>query len=110
MSVPSPWTTIILVAAAYRIWRLLSEDAILDWPRRKIVRLPYRWSEGDPIPPNYRAVLAEFISCPWCLGWWTCLAIWLAWQAYPHGVTVIAVPFAISAAVGIVRVKLDPPE
>jgi len=110
MSVPSPWTALLLIAAAYRIWRLLSEDVILDWPRRKVVRLPYRWEEGEVIPPNYRAGLAEFISCPWCLGFHVCWILWLCWVLWPTETTFLSTPLAFSAAVGIVRVKLDPLE
>jgi hypothetical protein len=108
MSVPSLWITVLLAAASYRIWRLLAEDVILDRPRRWIVRLPLKWKEGMLIPDGYRYRLAEFINCPWCLGFWVSIAVWIAWQADEHLTTVIAVPLAISAAVGIIRTKLDP--
>jgi hypothetical protein len=101
---------IILVAASFRAWRLLSEDIILERPRRWLVRLPRDWEEGQELPEAYRDELAEFISCPWCLGAWVSIVAWIAWQIEPHWTTVLAVPLAISAAVGITRGKLDPPE
>ena len=110
MTVPSPWTAVILALAAYRIWRLLAEDVILDIPRRWVVRLPQDWVEGAAIPYTYRARLAEFINCCWCFGAWISIAVWIAWQINPHWVTIFMVPFAVSSAVGITRSKLDPPE
>lgn len=110
MIVPSPWIALLLSAASYRIWRLLAEDTILDRPRRWIVKLPRRWREGMPIPSEYRSDLAQFINCPWCFGWWIALSVWALWEANHHWTEIVAVPFAISAAVGIIRSQLDPPE
>lgn len=108
MNVPSWWSFLLLALAAYRTWRLLSEDDILDRPRRYVTRLG-DWTKG-PTPQGYRYDLAAFINCPACLGAWCSLGWWLAWLAFPHGVLVVAVPFAISQAVIIVRSVLDTPE
>jgi hypothetical protein len=110
VTVPSPWIALILVAASYRIWRLLADDIILDRPRNWVVRLPRGWEEGDPIPASYRIELANFITCPWCFGFWITLAVWVIWQIEPHWTTILLVPFALSAAVGITRINLDPAE
>jgi hypothetical protein len=110
MNVPSPWVALLLAAASYRIWRLLAEDTILSGPRRRIVRLPQNWNEGMMLPEGYRYRLAEFINCAWCSGFWISIAVWLLWQADEHWATVIAVPLAISAAVGVTRNLLDPVE
>jgi len=110
MSIPTPWAALLLVAASYRLWRLLAEDTILDRPRRWLVRLPRDWEEGMQLPIAYRMRLAEFINCPWCSGFWISIAVWLLWQAEEHWVTVLAVPLAVSAGVGITRGLLDPPE
>lgn len=45
---------------------------------------------------------SKLLHCPWCLGWWLSVAVWLAWQAEPHATLVFAVPFAVSAVVGLV--------
>lgn len=103
MSSPGIIAFIIMALATFRIWRLLSEDTILDYPRRWLVRLPYDWREGKRIPPEYRARLGEFIGCPWCLGWWISLVIWLAWLKWPNTVEALCVPLAFSAVVGIVH-------
>lgn len=110
MSVPGPWSALILIACAYRVWRLLAEDSILDEPRQRLVGLPPGWKEGDLIPAHYRNGLAAFINCPWCLGFWISVVLWGAWEISPFWTEVFAFPFAISAGVGIVRGKLDPPE
>lgn len=110
MIFPSPWVALVLAAASFRIWRLIAVDTILERPRRHIARLPQNWVEGQPIPKNYRGGLAEFLLCPWCCGFWISLAIWGAWEIEPHWIEILMMPFAISAAVGLIRTNLDPPE
>lgn len=110
MNVPSPWVALILTAAAFRIWRVIAVDVILERPRRFIARLPYNWEEGQPIPDNYRNGFAEFLLCPWCLGFHVCLVLWLCWLIFPTETLFVSTPFALSAAVGIIRGKLDPPD
>lgn len=68
-------------------------DRPRDWALDKLDRF------GDT--PN------EFITCPWCLGFWTALAWWAAWLAWPHAAVLVAVPFALSAAVGYLGVVID---
>jgi hypothetical protein len=106
MNVPDWWTLILLGLAAYRMFRLIAMDTLLDTPRGWLVRLPPGWREGMALPRGYRSRLAEFLVCPWCLGFWVALAWWGAWQLWPHGVLVVAAPFAISAVVGLVA-QLD---
>jgi hypothetical protein len=110
MDIPSPWIAIILAAASYRLWRLIAEDTILNRPRRWLVNLDDDWTEGDAVPDGYRYRLAEFLTCAWCLGFWIAIAVWGLWQIEQHWTAVLATPFAVSAAVGIARARLDPPE
>ena len=93
-AVPSWWPFLLLALAAFRTWRLLAEDTILEPLRRRLVRAD--------------STREEFTTCPWCAGFWISLAWWLAWQAWPHATLVVAVPFAISAVVALVAVNLDP--
>lgn len=116
--IPEPYQFVLLVLIAYRAWRLLAEDDILERPRRWLVRLPYTWKEGQSIPSVYREKWAGFITCAWCLGAWVTLAVYVAWVATlgdgPHSpqdfVVGAGIWFAISALVGLIRSKLDPPE
>ena len=116
--IPQPYIFILLALIAYRVWRLLAEDEILEWPRNWIVRLPQTWEPGDTLPKAYREKLALFITCPWCAGAWVSLVIYGLWLFTlgdgPHSTEDVLVGlgmwFAISASVGLIRSKLDPPE
>lgn len=116
--IPRPYEFVLLALIAYRTWRLIAEDDILERPRYWLVRLPRGWEEGDAIPKEYREKLALFITCPWCAGAWVSGVIYLAYLAtlgeWPDSseevATGIGVWFAISASVGLIRSTLDPPE
>lgn len=116
--IPPVFQFVLMFLVAYRVWRLLSEDDILERPRKWVVRLPLNWEEGDPIPKEYRAELAAFINCPWCLGFWVSGIVYAVWLSTlgesPSSVEDVAVGLgiwlALSACVGLVRSYLDPPE
>jgi len=116
--IPGTWQFILLALAAYRLWRLLAEDDILERPRRKLLRLSREWADGDSIPKGYRNELALFLTCPWCAGAWVSLATYIAWIAtlgeWPDSASEVFVGlgvwFALSASVGLIRTNLDPPE
>lgn len=99
MNVPQWYALVLLALGAWRVWRLIALDDITDKPRRYITGLGWNWKEGHSPPKGYRERLADFIQCPYCLGFWVALAWWGAWQAWPHGTLVVAAPFAISAVV-----------
>lgn len=100
MSVPNWYQLLLLVLAAFRTWKLLADDDLLDGLRRHVTRLGAY--ESGPFPPGYRKKLGDFISCPWCFGFWISLAWWGMWQWLPHGTLVVASVAAISALVGII--------
>jgi hypothetical protein len=104
--IPSWWQFTLLAAAAYRLWRLVAEDTILDRPRAWLLGAP-GWSpdDGDP-PPGYRQELAVFLTCGWCMGFWLSVLAWGAWLVAPHATLVAATPFAISAVVGALAAKI----
>lgn len=116
--IPPVYQFALLALISYRLWRVIAEDEVLEIPRRYLVNLSQSWEEGDPIPLNYRARLASFLVCAWCLGFWTSLLVYLGWMFtvgdYPHStsqiVTAVGIWLAISCVVGIIRAKLDPPE
>lgn len=86
MSVPNWYETALLALAAFRTWKLLAEDTILDGLRRHVT--------------SERASM--FIACCWCSGFWVALGWWGAWEIWPHGTTIAAVPLVLSAGVGII--------
>ncbi len=87
---PEPWVFVLLGLAAFRCWWLLARDTILDKPRAWFVA-----RTGRDLP------VEDWLGCPFCSGAWITLAWWGAWWAWPHAVTVAAVPFALSAVVGV---------
>lgn len=106
--IPAWWQFTLLSLAAYRLWRLLAEDTILDGPRLRVYRaVGWNPESDDEPPPTYRAKLAIFISCPWCAGFWISLAAWGAWSWEPHWTLVACAPLAVSAAVGLVAKNWD---
>lgn len=106
MSIPDWWTFLLLALAAFRVFRLVSEDTVFDRPRAYL--LGYRgWQEGEKLPDTYRAKWGEWITCPWCAGFWVSLGFWVAWQMWPHATTVAAVPLAVSAVLALVSKNLD---
>lgn len=105
--VPSPWEFFLLSVAAFRVWRLLAEDDILDGPRMWLLRLPRDWKDGDAIPSIYRDKCATFLTCPWCLGLWVFLGFYLFWCNYSEWALRVAAVGAGSAVLGLIRKNLD---
>jgi hypothetical protein len=66
-------------------------------------------SEVDDVRPAYdRPLLAHLVHCPFCLGWWVSLAVYVWWVATPAWGLYAVAPFALSGFVGLVAKNLDP--
>lgn len=102
MKIPNWYEAILLALAAFRVFHLLAEDVILDRPRRWFLRLGDWRQDGDKYPDGYRAYWGEFLVCGWCAGFWITLVWWGSFQWSPHWSIVIAVPWALSAVVGLI--------
>lgn len=86
MSIPDWWEAALLGLAAWRTFQLLAADDLLDTPRRYVTsRLSEYWE--------------DFLTCPYCAGFWMALAWWAAWQVWGDSTLVAATPFALSAVV-----------
>jgi hypothetical protein len=96
--IPTVWEFVLIAVASYRVWRLLAEDAILDRPRKWVLRLG-DWEDGQAAPLAYRDKWGEFLICPWCLGAWLSLGIYLFWIWFPTETLIVCVPLALSATV-----------
>lgn len=97
--IPEPWEFALLALAAFRFWKLLADDRILDRPRDWLLA---------KFPTDQRETYwADFLVCPWCAGFWIVLTWWAAWLIWPHGVLVFAGLWALSAAVGLAASVLD---
>lgn len=108
MSIPGWFQLTLLSLAAFRIWRLLSEDTILDKPRNRLLRLGSWKAEGDIVPPEYRKEFGIFLECPWCLGFHVSLGVYLLWIWFPTETLTVSVPLAISSLVGAIAHTLEP--
>jgi Protein of unknown function (DUF1360) len=97
VSIPNWWEFLLLVLAAFRVWKLLAEDTILDRVRDASMLLAFK-ARGA----SGKQYWELFLTCPWCAGAWITLAWWGAWQAWEHTTLVVATPFALSAVVGLV--------
>ena len=95
MSVPNWWQFALLAAAGWRIFQLIARDDILDRPRAWA--LGYTGWKGGELPKTYRAKWSEFVTCPYCAGFWMVVCWWIAWQISEHWTLVFAVPWALSA-------------
>ena len=104
MTNPTPWTFTLISLAAFRTFRLIGYDTILDHLRDRHLTRRHRIRPED----GYRRDLDIFLHCPWCLGFWVTLAWWGTWLAQPTLTEFVAVPFALSAVVGLIGKNLDP--
>jgi hypothetical protein len=86
VNVPNWYELALLALAAWRVFQLLSDDEILERPRRYVTsKLDEKWE--------------LFIECPYCAGFWIAVVWWGAWLIWPYETLVFAVPWAISASV-----------
>lgn len=104
MTVPNWFELIVLALAAYRTFRLIGEDTILDRPRAWLVRLHEYPDAG------YREGLALWLQCPWCAGFWNAIVWFGLWQIWPHATLVAGALFAISTLVGTLGHLLETPD
>jgi hypothetical protein len=91
---------VILILASHRVTRLIGWDTITARWRSRLIGYGddgqrNRW------PANHKTI-GEFVHCPWCLGFWVCLAWYLAWRQWPESTLTVAIPFALSSAVGLI--------
>lgn len=104
--IPGPWQFVLLALASWRLWRLLAQDDLLPLLSLRNRVVGAVWSPAAGVWLFDRPVLAHFLQCAFCSGWWIALGWWGAWSAEPHWALVVAVPFALSAVVGLVAHRL----
>lgn len=130
MRYPDAWPAVLLALAVFRITRLVGWDDLTITLRVKATGLSDRehhdWATyidqmrqadrdawdvpGSQPPPisERRFYLSKMLRCPWCVGFWLSAAAWVLWLAEPQAAVALALPFAVSAVVGLVAKNLDP--
>jgi len=109
-NVPAPWEFILLALAAMRFTRLIGWDSITDPIRSRLTGHHHgsHRNEGRRVGSRYdRPEWMLFLTCPWCLGFWISVVVWLAWLGWPNATLIACTPFAVSATVGLVVKNLD---
>jgi len=107
---PEPWAFVLLALGAMRVTRLIGWDSITDPIRSRITghHHGHHTNKGRRAGSRVdRPTWMLFLTCPWCLGFWVSVALWLAWLEWPRATLVAVTPFAISAVVGLVVKTLD---
>jgi hypothetical protein len=94
-AIPSPWVAVVLTLGTFRLLRLLGWD---EFP--PVLKAREWLLHGRPL-------LGDLWGCPFCLGWWLSLAVYLLWLWQPTGTLYGAAPFALSGAVGLIAKNLD---
>lgn len=97
----------LLSLAAFRTWRLIAKDTILDRPRKWVLRLGRDWNENQMPPPGYRKKLDTFLICHWCAGFWHAVAWWGLFLLIGDWALVLATPWAASAVLALAAKNLD---
>jgi hypothetical protein len=111
--IPPVWVAVWLVLGAYRLTRLAGWD---DFPLALRVRAwltgANRNGRGVELYDNgvsyERPNVRKFLFCPFCVGFWISLAVYICWLEEPRWTLYGLAPFALSAGVGLVSKNLDP--
>lgn len=95
------WLFVLGTLAAYRLWRLVALDDLPGW--RDAIEAVDRWVSvhaGDR--------WADGISCPWCSGWWCCVAVFAIIDATGTPVPLPLLQMAAaSTLVGLIGSRID---
>lgn len=111
--IPDPWVALVLALGAFRVARLIGWD---DLPpiaklRARLTGEVIRYMPTASTEPVYawgRPLLAHFLACPYCQGFWVSVAVYGSWLVSERVTLYALAPFALSAAVGIIARRLDP--
>lgn len=104
---PDLFDAVLVVGAAARLTRLVTDDTI-GRPARDALRTAGRRLAGA----DGLVWADELATCPWCAGFWVALAVvasWAAWGAHPAWQAVAGV-LAVAWAVGWLGTATGDPE
>lgn len=90
--------------ACFRLTRLLVSDTITQPLRQAVIGTAYapeRDLSGFAMPVAKRPRLAEFVTCPWCMGMWLAGLVVLCQALIPAVWIYAAALLAFSAVAGL---------
>lgn len=95
-------TFLLMCLASYRVWRLIGLDDVTRRPRNWLLdRLEFGAEDRDA------TVFAQFITCPWCAGFWvSCAVVGVTAQVTNVPMPVLQAA-AVSCVVGLIGGNLD---
>lgn len=119
--IPSTWAGVVMALGVYRIVRLIGWD---DLPpiaaararltgERVVLRGSLNAHAGvtNEMPTAVweydRPLLAHFISCGYCIGFWISALVYIAWRFSPSWTMTVLATFALSGIVGLIAKNLD---
>lgn len=91
----------VLILGSFRLTRLVGWDDLPPVARARA------WLLGARPNGTYRRpLLAHFVHCPFCVGFWIGLAVIVSWWLWTPVVIILA-PFALNTIVGLTAKNLD---
>lgn len=120
--IPAPLILLVLALAAYRLTRVIGWDDFppIERARARLTGQKKHVSGSSNAQANLtdetptvtwswkRPLLAHFLACAFCQGFWTSSIVYGIWVAVGHWALYAFVPLAISGAVGLLAKNLDP--
>jgi hypothetical protein len=101
----APVLLLLDALACYRLTRLVVTDYLTEPLRERLrgrVPLSDRQLTGDRIVVAKRPKVAEFLSCPWCVSFWTAIGVVLMQSLLPTACLYVTAVLAFSAVAGII--------
>lgn len=92
MTIQAFLALLAIALCAYRVTRVVTDDTISQSFRAWVWRLAYRTAGYDSLREGTvqvrRSWLGEkayqLVSCPFCLGWWVTIGVFVAWFGWPR--------------------------
>jgi len=106
-----PWITfILLILASYRLTRLIVFDQITSFIRRPFLEERFEQDESGFVVAKieekggrFHAFMRDLLTCYWCVGVWSSVAITLAYLFIPSIAFPVILILAIAGAAGILE-------
>lgn len=100
----APILLLLDALACYRLTRLVVADSLTEPARRWLIgSVPTsdHMLDGSRISVAARPRLAEFLSCPWCVSFWTAIGVVLMQSWIPSAWLYVSAVLAFSALAGL---------